>query len=246
MTLAQAGMSTAPPLARREPPVTQTVDIPVNDTFLQAKLVIPSGAHGLVLSMVADEGDRGIARNAVLARQLEASRLATLSFELRPLGGAELNARSGAVSCDLSLMTGRLLQVTRWAKSDVRTRGLGMGYLGTGRGTAASLVAAAQLGYAVQAVVSYGGQPRGPLNLLAQVTAPTLLIVGEWDTSLLHTNRQACDQLSCRKELAIVPRAGHAFAEIGALSHVAVLAADWFREYLNPIPVDESDVQHRR
>ena len=87
MTLAQAGMSTAPPLARREPPVTQTVDIPVNDTFLQAKLVIPSGAHGLVLSMVADEGDRGIARNAVLARQLEASRLATLSFELRPLGG---------------------------------------------------------------------------------------------------------------------------------------------------------------
>ena len=64
--------------------------------------------------------------------------------------------------------------------------------------------------------------------------APTLLIVGERDEVVLQLNEEACVQLRCKKELAVVPRATHLFEEPGALEEVARLAAAWFLRHLKP------------
>ena len=70
--------------------------------------------------------------------------------------------------------------------------------------------------------------------MLAQVQAPTLLIVGGHDREVLALNRQALAALGAQKALDIVPGATHLFEEPGALEQVAQLAGDWFLRHLRP------------
>jgi putative phosphoribosyl transferase len=70
--------------------------------------------------------------------------------------------------------------------------------------------------------------------VLAEVKAPTLLIVGGADEAVLELNRKAEAALRCEHQLAIVPGAGHLFEEPGALGTVAELARDWFLAKLVP------------
>lgn len=78
------------------------------------------------------------------------------------------------------------------------------------------------------AVVSRGGRPDLAGPALAQVDAPTLLIVGGEDGMVIDLNRQALAALRCEKELAIVPGAGHLFEQERTLEQVAALACAWF------------------
>ncbi|MFJ8621510.1 phosphoribosyltransferase family protein [Kitasatospora sp. NPDC093550] len=113
------------------------------------------------------------------------------------------------------------------------TRALPLGLFGASTGAAAALHTAAELGPAVRAVVSRGGRPdlAGP-EVLARVSAPTLLVVGSLDTTVLDLNRRAARRLRCESELAVVPRATHLFEEPGTLDQVAELARDWFLRHL--------------
>jgi putative phosphoribosyl transferase len=81
-------------------------------------------------------------------------------------------------------------------------------------------------------VVSRGGRPDLALPYLARVTAPTLLIVGGQDTPVIEMNERALTQLTCEKELAIVPGATHLFEEPGTLEQVADLALRRFLRIL--------------
>ena len=78
----------------------------------------------------------------------------------------------------------------------------------------------------MQAVVSRGGRPDLAGDDLAQVRAPTLLVVGGDDTAVLEMNEEALERVHAAKDLAVVPGATHLFEEPGALEKVAELAAD--------------------
>ncbi|HEX3598749.1 MAG TPA: hypothetical protein VHU84_01330, partial [Lacipirellulaceae bacterium] len=70
---------------------------------------------------------------------------------------------------------------------------------------------------------------------LPAVRAPTLLIVGGDDETVIGMNEQAMKRLGAPvKELVIVPGASHLFEEPGKLDEVAGLAASWFSKYLGP------------
>jgi pimeloyl-ACP methyl ester carboxylesterase len=86
----------------------------------------------------------------------------------------------------------------------------------------------------VAAVVSRGGRPDLAMPRLAEVQAPTLLIVGALDDVVLELNREAARHLRCENQLAVVPGAGHLFEEPGTLERAAGLARDWFTRYLAP------------
>jgi len=133
----------------------------------------------------------------------------------------------------------RLADATRWVneradriadKSHVRH--LTVGYFGASTGGAAALVAAAELGARVGAVVSRGGRPDLAGEALGQVKSPTLLIVGGLDKTVIELNKSAYARLHCEKELKVVPNASHLFEEPGTLEEVARLAAEWFRRHL--------------
>ncbi|MYT61598.1 phosphoribosyltransferase, partial [Streptomyces sp. SID7834] len=77
-----------------------------------------------------------------------------------------------------------------------------------------------------------GGRPDLAGADLSGVRAPTLLVVGGDDTTVIDLNRQAQAALHCENRLEIVPGATHLFEEPGALERVADLARDWFTAHL--------------
>lgn len=216
------------------PAAIEEVTLPLDGTRLVGELLVPEHATGVVLYALGSGSIHETTRNELVARELERHGIASLRFPLLTPAEAASDAHSGLMSFDLPLLTHRLLRATHWVMAHPRVRGLGIGYLATGTGAAAALVAAAQLGYAIQAVVSRAGRPDFAGDALARVTAPTLLIVGERDEGVLNLNREAVGRLCCRKRVAIVPGAGHLFDEAGTLEQVATLAADWFRLHLKP------------
>jgi pimeloyl-ACP methyl ester carboxylesterase len=84
----------------------------------------------------------------------------------------------------------------------------------------------------VAAIVSRGGRPDLAGRALGKVRAPTLLIVGSLDRQVLALNEKALAELSCEKEIAIVPGAGHLFEEPGTLDVVIDLVRRWFLDRL--------------
>jgi putative phosphoribosyl transferase len=119
-----------------------------------------------------------------------------------------------------------------WVGGSAETKSLPIGYFGASTGAAAALVAAAKSPKGVDAVVSAGGRPDMAGAALAQVCAPTLLIVGSLDVEVLELNRSALAELRCEKDLQIVPGARHLFGEPGTLDAVIDLARTWFAERL--------------
>jgi putative phosphoribosyl transferase len=163
-------------------------------------------------------------RNRVVATALNGAGLATLLVDL--LSEAEEHERANVF--DVEKLAHRLSEVTHWAMSEPELRQTAFGYFGASTGAAAALWAAAQPGCAVSALVSRGGRPDLAGALLADVKAPTLLIVGGRDEQVLHLNRMAQDDLRCENRLVVVPDATHLFEEPGALDAVAGLARNWF------------------
>ncbi len=91
------------------------------------------------------------------------------------------------------------------------------------------------------AIVSRGGRPDLAGRWLGEVRAPTLLIVGGADRTVLDLNRQARALLRGESGLAVVPGATHLFEEPGTLEAVAELAADWFTRWFSRFAQAEVD-----
>ena len=103
-----------------------------------------------------------------------------------------------------------------------------------GRRPSAALLAASTADERVRAIVSRGGRPDlAGARALAQVRAPTLLIVGSRDVPVIELNQIAMQHLRCTKELVLVSGAHHFFEEPGALDAVVGLATEWFLRHLD-------------
>ena len=143
-----------------------------------------------------------------------------------------------AMRFDIGLLTNRLVDAADYLSRDKRTAGLPIGLFGASTGAAAALEVAARIPDRIAAVVSRGGRPDlVPAPTLRKVKAPTLLIVGARDYGVIELNQQAHAELTCTKQLDLVPRATHLFEESGTLEKVAQLAASWFVRHLAPAVV---------
>jgi putative phosphoribosyl transferase len=137
---------------------------------------------------------------------------------------------------DIELLARRLVDTTAWLHALPEVQGLPVGLFGASTGAGAALWAAAGPDAGVAAVVSRGGRPDLAAPRLAEVSAPTLLIVGGHDEVVLELNRWAQAQLRCENRLAVVPGATHLFEEPGTLDAVADLAREWFVDHLARAP----------
>jgi pimeloyl-ACP methyl ester carboxylesterase len=171
-------------------------------------------------------------RNQQVARVLRQSRLGTLLFDLLTAEEEQAEAYTRHLRFDIPFLARRLIGATRWVMKQAAARDVKLGYFGSSTGAAAALVAAAELGETISAVVSRGGRPDLAGAALPRVTAPTLLIVGGNDTPVIPLNERAYERLLCEKALRIVPGASHLFEETGALETVAAMATGWFTDYL--------------
>jgi dienelactone hydrolase len=210
------------------------VHIDCAGAVLTGDLTIPQGARGLVLFVHGSGSSRHSPRNIAVAEHLQHGGLATLLFDLLTTAEEAIDDRTAELRFDIPLLARRVVDVTKWLKSQPETKNLRLGYFGASTGAAAALVAAAELPSDVGAVVSRGGRPDLAGESLDGARAPTLLIVGGNDLEVIDLNEQAMLYMRCPKKLQIVPGASHLFEERGTLETVAKLARDWFGRYLIP------------
>lgn len=192
-------------------------------------LTIPENPRGIVVFAHGSGSSRHSPRNRYVAEVLNAAGLATLLFDLLTPD----EERNRANVFDIELLASRLVHVTGWLASQPDAASLPVGYFGASTGAGAALVAAADPRVKVEAVVSRGGRPDLAGRSLANVVAPTLLIVGGRDQVVIELNRRAQAVIPGRCELTIVPGATHLFEEPGTLEQVAKLACDWFIDHLS-------------
>jgi len=206
--------------------------IEVGDVTLHGLLEVPESARGVVVFVHGSGSSRMSPRNAFVADALNGRGLATLLFDLLTPEEEDADRNTGKYRFDVTLLTKRLEAVTTWLRRRHELSGLSVGLFGASTGAAAALKAAAEMPDRVRAVVSRGGRPDLALEYLRRVPAPTLLIVGGDDPTVLDLNRRALEGLRGPKALEIIPGATHLFQEPGALERVAVLAGEWFEKYL--------------
>jgi dienelactone hydrolase len=216
-------------------PETRGVTIPLatNGVVLHGDLTLPSGTRGIVLFAHGSGSSRLSPRNRMVAGWLQSAGFGTLLLDLLPPREAVLDEATDQYRFDIGRLADRLVGATEWLAAQPAARALPLGYFGASTGAAAALVAAARQPGVVSAIVSRGGRPDLAGRLLAQVTAPTLLIVGGSDQLVLRLNREALEQLgTSHRELVVVPGTTHLFEEPGALEQVAELGRRWFAHYL--------------
>jgi dienelactone hydrolase len=206
------------------------VAVPAARATLEGVLELPPAPAGIVIFSHGSGSGRHSPRNRFVAKALQEASLATLLLDLlTPEEDQEYETRF-----DIALLTERLGHAVRFARGHAATQSLPIGLFGASTGAASALRVAAEDALDIGAVVSRGGRPDLTGNaLLAQVRAPTLLIVGGRDYGVIELNESARDALTgCECELAVVPGATHLFEERGALEEVARLAAQWFARHL--------------
>jgi len=214
---------------------TTEISIPLKGVQLEGELDLPSDAIGLVLFAHGSGSSRHSPRNQYVARVLREARLGTLLFDLLTAEEERTEAHTRHLRFNIPFLAERLVGATRWALDETTSRDIPAGYFGSSTGAAAALVAAAELGETIGAVVSRGGRPDLAGEALGRVIAPTLLVVGSEDKPVIPLNEEAYDRLRCERALRIIPGASHLFEEPGALEKVAAMASVWFAEHLQPM-----------
>jgi putative phosphoribosyl transferase len=216
--------------AQRATFTAHDVHIRSGEVNLAGNLEIPAGAQGVVLFAHGSGSSRHSPRNQFVSRVIREAGVATLLFDLLTQEEESVDIYTRHLRFDIGLLAERLIDAAFWVKGEFPT--LRIGYFGSSTGGGAALVAAAELGETVAAVVSRGGRPDLAGDALRKVKSPTLLIVGGLDYPVIALNREAFEKLECEKEMLIVPGATHLFEEPGTLEEVARLAAGWFQKHL--------------
>lgn len=206
----------------------QVLHIPVSGVTLNADLVVPVDAKGIVVFAHGSGSSRHSHRNQFVARVLQESQFATLLMDLLTTEEEHLDNQTRELRFDIELLAERLTATIEWISEQPTLQHLPIGAFGASTGAAAALVAAAKRQDLVRSVVSRGGRPDLAGYHLADVKAPTMLIVGGHDDAVLVLNEQAKSRMPGEVTLKIVPRATHLFEEPGALAQVADFAAAWF------------------
>jgi putative phosphoribosyl transferase len=222
MTMARATM----------PGLERDVQLRASGVEIQGTFAVPPEPVGVVLFAHGSGSGRFSSRNRFVADVLRQGALATLLVDLLTSEEDAVDQLTREFRFDIPRLADRLIGAIDWLGEQPEAATLPVGLFGASTGGGAALIASARRPDRVRAVVSRGGRPDLAGDALPAVRAPTLLIVGGDDLSVIELNRQAMARMRTRVDLEIVPGATHLFEEPGTLEHVARLAREWFLNHL--------------
>ena len=116
----------------------QSVAIPTPGVTLEADVVVPEPALGVVLFAHGSGSGRHSPRNRYVAGELQKAGLATVLADLLTPQEEQVDARTGALRFDISLLGERVVALTDWLVTQERTADLGVGLFGASTGAAAA------------------------------------------------------------------------------------------------------------
>jgi putative phosphoribosyl transferase len=210
---------------------SRQVEIPAGEVQLAGDIIAPDHPTGIVVFAHGSGSGRESPRNRAVADALVEAGFATLLIDLLTDAEEAEDLQTGRWRFDVALLGRRVVASIDWLAGDPELGALPVGCFGASTGAAAALIAAAERGDRVAAVVSRGGRPDLAGDALPRVAAPTLLIAGGNDPQIVDISRQAATQLPAQVET--VPGAGHLFEEPGALDQVSELTVDWFAAHVS-------------
>ncbi len=211
--------------------ITELV-VQAGEISLGGYLAVPDSVQGLVVFVHGSGSSRFSPRNQYVAGIMNQGGLATLLFDLLTADENEIDMRTRALRFDIDLLSERTTAALDWLAGQKSVSDLPVGLFGSSTGAAAALNAAAVRPDQVSAVVSRGGRPDLAMEALPRVKAPTLMLVGGLDYSVIEMNERAAAAMQAPCRIEIVEGATHLFEEPGKLEQVAARARDWFLEYL--------------
>lgn len=221
------------PFDIRDPRVVHRTEwIDTGAANLCAAVAIPPHPDRVVVFADGVGSTRTSPRNRFVANVLGCNCTAAVLVDLLTDEEALADTAVAKLRYDIGLLARRLIRITEWLGSFHDLRSLPVGWFAAGTAAGAALVAAAEEPERTRAIVSRGGRPELAGEALRLVRAPTLLIVGGADGTVLDYNREAYAKLTCEKRLEIVAGATHMFEEPGALGQVADLTVAWFAKHL--------------
>jgi dienelactone hydrolase len=212
------------------------VRIKINQkNMIEGDLILPTSgtsAKGIVIFAHGSGSSRHSPRSKYVAHVLNDVGIATLVVDLLTLEEETVDNLTKEHRFNIALLAQRLISCTDWTLQNPELKNLKIGYFGASTGAAAALVAAAARPNLIRAIVSRGGRPDlAGKEVLNQIEAPTLLIVGGNDKKVIELNQNALKmftRIEKKKKLILVPNATHLFEEEGALEEVARRASGWF------------------
>lgn len=204
------------------------LEIPIHDFELTGHLVVPKKASSVVIFSHGSGSSRFSPRNRYVSEKLNEMNIATILTDMLSPEEDEVYENR----FDTNLLGGRLCEITVKLEQMPRLKGFKFGIFGASTGAASALCAASKMPELIDALVLRGGRPDLVTDCIAKVKAPTLMIVGGLDPSVVELNRKAAQIMTCKNEMVVVEGAGHLFEEPSKLDQVAELSGNWFKKYL--------------
>lgn len=210
------------------------IDVDAGVVVVQGYLHLPENALGIVL--LADASDSN--RYEYIAQSLRttgpsADRLATLVVNLLTPEDQALDRETAFFRDNVSVLHQRIVWIANSLIENPETRGLRIFYFGAGSTGAAALIAAAVRPDIIVAVVAADARLDLAQRYLSEISAPTLLLAAENDTSAVETNRKSLDSISANnKKLETIPGATTLFGNSDTEQEIARLAGEWYGHFL--------------
>ncbi len=220
-------MTTKPHLQAAMP-----VRIPMAGMALHGDLRMITDTRGVVIFVHGSGSSRFSPRNRFVAEELNKQGLTTLLLDLLTEEEQRIDVETMQYRFDIPLLASRSTLASKWVQGQPGMSRLPIGLFGASTGAAAALITAADLKRDIAAVVSRGGRPDLAEEALNKVEAPTLLIVGGEDETVLALNKKAMAEMHCPVKLHVVPGATHLFEEPGTLEQVVTVAGEWFTRHM--------------
>jgi putative phosphoribosyl transferase len=114
--------------------VHQSVQVPAAGVVLEADVVVPEPAQGLVLFAHGSGSSRHSPRNRYVAGELQDAGLATVLADLLTPEEEQFDARTGALRFDIGLLAERVAALTDWVVGQEQLADLGVGLFGASTG----------------------------------------------------------------------------------------------------------------
>lgn len=208
--------------------------VSVDGIELTAEVTGWKRASALVLFAHASGSRRFYPANRYIAEEFERASLATVQADLLTEEEELSDRTADKLRFDLRLLSRRISAIAGWIERQPGLQGLPLGYMGSGTGAAAALLAAAEHPGSVRAIVSAEGRPDLAGPWIWQVRAPLLFIVGRKDTVGLGFTTPFVAPLPnvAGRSLAVVQGAHQLFADKDALRRTAAYTKRWFWRHL--------------
>jgi len=196
--------------------------------IVRGTVELPAEAEGLVVSASVGS-EKTLVHHHGIKSLFHAAKLGIAAMNL---SADEPQRNATMETFDIALLAARLLASITWLREQTAGR-FPIGLLCEGGAVVPALLAAAEPPSRIISAVVVGGRPDLAGKALRFVSAPTLLVVGSDEDTLLTAHQRAFNELTTTKSLEIVLGAGEALT-IDSLRLVARSATGWLSEHLCP------------